>query len=512
MDKKLLRWNFIFQYGWVLTNIFNSILLTPLYLKNIDVNTLGIWWATGAVLGWMTLVDPGVGEVLQQRIAELRGRNENEEVGKLIGSGYLASAFVLAISILLGLGCYFFIGKIINKNISDFPYLSTALWMSVLATGLSLVSFTMSGINQGLHNSAQVAISSLTANCLFLVVNLLFLFLGYGVLSIAIANLIRALYINVHNIASMFKVMKKQALKMVLQFTHFKKFIRIFSFTSSSKIITGLSYSIDMIVLARFISPALITMYEVNRRPIGHFYSLISRHTVALMPLISHAKGKGEKDAILTLMNQQFRFYSYAALFVAIVFCFNYANLIAAWTSPGQYVGNTILYLLVGQFFFALLSSFMANVGYALGDIKIPSLYSIVRGILFGTAMFFTAKYFGITGAVITSLVFSATVDFIFYYYRVYKLGYLQISLLTNLANRWVFILPAAALGGWGITQLVNALLPATMYFAKLLVNGGIFTLFFLVLLLLVDVPLRTKAKILSGKFITLPFFKLKRA
>jgi hypothetical protein len=75
-----------------------------------------------------------------------------------------------------------------------------------------------------------------------------------------------------------------------------------------------------------------------------------------------------------------------------------------------------------------------------------------------------------------------------------------------------VFILPAAALGGWGITQLVNALLPATMYFAKLLVNGGIFTLFFLVLLLLVDVPLRTKAKILSGKFITLPFAKLKRA
>jgi hypothetical protein len=50
------------------------------------------------------------------------------------------------------------------------------------------------------------------------------------------------------------------------------------------------------------------------------------------------------------------------------------------------------------------------------------------------------------------------------------------------------------------------------MYFAKLLVNGGIFTLFFLVLLLLVDVPLRTKAKILSGKFITLPFVKLKRA
>jgi hypothetical protein len=166
----------------------------------------------------------------------------------------------------------------------------------------------------------------------------------------------------------------------------------------------------------------------------------------------------------------------------------------------------------VAQFFFSLLASFMANVGYALGDIKIPSLYSIIRGIIFGTAMFFTAKHFGITGAVVTSLIFSATIDFFFYYYRVYKLGYLQISLLTALGNQWLIILPFALLGGWGFTQLVNGLLPATMYFAKLLVNGGTFTLFFLVLLLLVDVPLRAKAKSLSGKYISLPLAKLRRA
>src|SRR5829696_8458689 len=168
MDKKLLKWNFVFQYGWVLTNVFNSIVLLPLYLKNIDANTLGIWLATGAILGWITLVDPGVGEVLQQRIAELRGRNEKGEIGKLIGSGYSASAIVLLISVLLGLGCYFFIGRIIDKDVSAYPHLSTALVISVFATGLSLVSFTLIGINQGLHNSQQVAIFSLAANFLFL--------------------------------------------------------------------------------------------------------------------------------------------------------------------------------------------------------------------------------------------------------------------------------------------------------------------------------------------------------
>src|SRR5207237_10076234 len=95
MDKKILRWNFVFQYGYVLTNIFNSFLLLPLYLKNIDSATLGIWLATGSILGWMTLIDPGVGEVLQQKIAELRGSKNYGEIGRLIGSGCMSSGFVL---------------------------------------------------------------------------------------------------------------------------------------------------------------------------------------------------------------------------------------------------------------------------------------------------------------------------------------------------------------------------------------------------------------------------------
>ena len=512
MDKKLLKWNFIFQYGWVLTNVFNSILLLPLYLKNIDANTLGIWLATGAILGWMTLVDPGVGEVLQQKIAELRGRNEKSEIGKLVGSGYIASSLVLLIAVLIGLGVYFFLGQMINKDVSAYPYLSSALLISIVATGLSLVSFTLTGINQGLHNAQQVAICSLAANFLFLFTNLVFLFLGYGVLSIALANLVRAVFINCWNAASMHGLLKREGVAVLFEKMHFKKFIRIFSFTSTSKIITGLAYSVDMIVLARFISPALITMYEVNRRPINISYSLIGRHSVALMPLISHAKGKDDKPAIISLINQQFKVYMYITLFVALAFIFNHHNLIAAWTGPGQLITDTLLYLFVIQFFFSLAATFMANVVYALGDIKISSLYNIIRNLFYGVLMFFAAKYYGIMGAVLGSLIMSATVDLFFFYYRVYRLGYLQVSLFTSLAKTWLVILPLAVAGGWGFTQLVNGLVPANLYFTRLLVNGGVFSFFFFVTVMLVDAPVRRKVRGMTGKYISLPFGKLKRA
>src|SRR5579875_2248084 len=118
MNNKVLKWNFVFQYGYVLTNIFNSIILLPLYVKHIDSATLGIWLATGNILAWITLADPGIGDVLQQKIAELSGKKLNEEVSLTIGSGLVASGIILVLSILVGFVFYFLLGTIINKDVS----------------------------------------------------------------------------------------------------------------------------------------------------------------------------------------------------------------------------------------------------------------------------------------------------------------------------------------------------------------------------------------------------------
>ena len=505
---KILKWNFIFQYGYVLTNIINSIILLPLYLVHINANTLGVWLAATSILNWITLVDPGIGEVLQQKIAELRGRKEDTDVVKLIGSGYIASSIILFLSIVVGLICYFSIGIIIDKDVTQFSNLTSALIISVIATGLSLTSFSMSGINQGLHNSANVAICALSANFLFLLFNLVFLFLGYAVLCIAIANLTRAVFINVYNISSMITLLNKMKLKIIYNLNHFKKFIRIFSFTSSAKIISGLAHSIDMIVLARYISPAWITLYEINKRPFNITSALIGRHSVALMPLISHAKGNNDKNFIVNLINTQFRFYLYAALFAVLLFYFNYENLITLWIGKGQYAGNLIMYLLAINFFLGLACTFMSNVGYALGDIKMNSLFNIVRSILFGVLVFFAAKNYGVVGTLVTSIFVILLADFIFYNYRVYKLGYFKFSLVKSLLPSWSIILPVSFFGGWGLKILLERLMPDSMNFINLITHSALFTIFFMILVLVVDSTMNKSFKKVIGKISISPFYQ----
>jgi O-antigen/teichoic acid export membrane protein len=495
MESNVLRWNFIFQYGWVITNIINSILLLPLYLKYIDTNTLGVWLASGSILGWMTLVDPGIGEVVQQRIAELRGREQVHEIGMTIGSGFIASGGILILSIALGFLSFYFLGAIIHKDISQYPHLSMALAFSILATGMSLVSFTLTGVNQGMHNTAPVAIASLTANVLFLCINISLLYAGLGVMSIALANLARALYINLFNITSLLSLLKKQRMKINFAWQHFKRFIRIFSFTSASKLISGLSHSIDMLVLARFIPLSMITIYEINKRPVNITSSLIGRHSVALMPLISHAKGKDDKAFIISLVYKQFRFYCYAALLAVFLFSFNHEDLINTWTGKGHYAGNTIIFLLLAVFFSGLISYFMAIVGYAVGDIKMNSMYNVCRGIVLGVAVYFAAMAYGIVGTLACSLFIILVGDVYFYGRRLLTLGFLKTAPLKTLAASCAVIIPLSLTVAFFLRSLLDSFLSPDDNFIRLVLSGSLFTLFYITLLFLVDGEIRAVIK-----------------
>lgn len=495
MDKKVLRWNFIFQYGWVLTNVLNSLLLLPFYIKFINVNTLGVWLASSSILSWMTMVDPGIGEVLQQNIAELRGKNETGDIGKSIGSGLLSSGIILLIAAVLGLVFFFCLGFIINKDVSQYQHLPAALFITIFATGLSLVSFTLTGINQGLHNSAQVAISSLSSNFLFLIVNLVFLFAGFGVMAIAIANLVRAIFMNVYNFVAMKRLLNREIIDINFDVAYFKKFIRIFSFTSASKIMTGISNSLDMVILARFISPGMITIYEINKRPLNLTNSLIGRHSVALMPLISHTKGKGDYEAIAQLISNQFRIYVYAAIFTSFMFLINYYDLITLWVGEGKYIGNQILFVLVIASFVNLLSYFMSNVGYALGDIKKNSTFNIIRSLVYAVMVFFAAKYYGIIGTAVVLLATVLCIDVSYFSYRVYKLGFLPTSLIKFIGGQCLVVIPVAASAAWLIHVFIQANISANMHLAKLIAGSAIFTTFFLVLLIFADKGLRDQLK-----------------
>jgi len=84
--------------------------------------------------------------------------------------------------------------------------------------------------------------------------------------------------------------------------------------------------------------------------------------------------------------------------------------------------------------------------------------------------------------------------------------------LLKNIISVWALVVPLSLLAGWGCKLLVEYLFTEKVYLPKLLVSGSLFTIFFMLMVLLFDPEIRNTVKDLKDKFMTGRFYKLKRA
>ncbi|MDQ3190401.1 MAG: lipopolysaccharide biosynthesis protein [Bacteroidota bacterium] len=441
MDKNILKWNYIFQYGYIITSILSGIILLPIYLKYIDSTTLGLWLATGNILAWITMADPGIGDVLQQKIADLNGKKNFKEIGLTIGSGLVSASLILIIAVILGITFFLFLETILGKDLVLFSEIKNAFLISIIATGITFFSFGLSGINQGLHNSKLVAFAYITSNILYLIVNILFLILGFSILSIALANIVKALYLIIFHSLIIIESKQKEII-VTFCFAHFKKFIKIFSFTSVSKTFIAIANNIDLLILARFLPASMITIFEINRKPTKMAQPLIGRYSVALMPTISYAKGADDIGAIQSFLNKRIKYYAHIVLLVSFIFFLTFENLISVWIGNEQYAGSSIAVLLIFIFFFNTIGYFFYNIIYALGDIKTSSLIQIVRSIAIIIFSVVGAFYYGIEGLLFSILIITIIMDFIVYIYRLNKLGYLPKEVMVNILSSWLFAIP----------------------------------------------------------------------
>ena len=82
--RKKTQWHLFFQYSAIILGIVSGIILIPLYLKFIPLDLYGAWLATGNILAWITIIDPGLSSVMQQKIAVAFGSKKKDEVSQIV--------------------------------------------------------------------------------------------------------------------------------------------------------------------------------------------------------------------------------------------------------------------------------------------------------------------------------------------------------------------------------------------------------------------------------------------
>jgi len=399
--KKTTLWNFFFLNIGFVISIFNGILIIPLYLHYIDSSLYGAWLATGNILTWITVVDPGVGDVLLQKVAFAIGKNDKKEIGAAIASGILISVGLFVLSVTIGYTFSFFIGDLANINKLYRDDIISAFRIALWGTAFGLLADTFRNIVLAYQKTKLNGIFLYSVIVIAILLNIVLLILHFGVFALAYAALFRGLATFGYSLVLTILLIKKNRVHLQFQRTYYKSFSKIFAFTFSSRLFETVASNIDLILVARYLGTNAVTVLDLSRRPLKLATGLANNVTISMLPSLPHLFGSGQTEKIRSTVIRIWTTVLWSSGFLIGGFIlFNY-NLTSNWVGKQFWIGNSNNIIMCASFFLLSIGYNLSNITYSLGDIRNNSIINVIKSIVYLLCLFLLAKTMGMAGVLI---------------------------------------------------------------------------------------------------------------
>ena len=402
--KKTTLWSFLFLNIKFVISVVNGILIIPLYLYYIDSPVYGAWLATGNVLTWITMVDPGVSDVLLQRVSFALGKNDKNEVGVAITSGIFISIVLFILSMGIGYALSFFISDIANIDHQYRSEIETSFRIAIWGTVLSLVSNTFSNIILAFQKTKLHGIYVNGIMFFSIIVNVVLLVMHFGVYALAYTSLFRGLSTFGAAVILALFLIHQNKIKLRFQFDYFKTFSKVFVYTFSSRLFDTFASNIDLIIVSRYLGSQAVTVLDLSRRPLRIVSGLANNVTISMLPALPHLFGSGETEKIKSTIMRIWMIILWMSGFIIGGFILFNFSLVNNWVGAQFWIGNTNNVIMCLSFLLLSIGYNLSNITYSMGDIKNNSLINLVRSIAYLFFLFILAKTIGMPGVLLAFL------------------------------------------------------------------------------------------------------------
>jgi len=106
--RRSISYNLLFKYINLALSVASGILLVPFYLKHLAIHEYGAWLAVGSFATWFAAMDPGIANLLIQKVSRSLGNNNSLDLANYVQAGISISLLVAVFVFLIG---YFFLGR-----------------------------------------------------------------------------------------------------------------------------------------------------------------------------------------------------------------------------------------------------------------------------------------------------------------------------------------------------------------------------------------------------------------
>lgn len=151
MDKKLY-YNSITGTSLYALNIIIMFIISPIIVKSLGNRDYGIWEMIMSMVGYMGLLDMGIGPALLRFVAVSHTRNDRQELQDMISSAVVFFVLIGFVAVTCLVGLSFHPGLLIGKEHVDADYISAVIVLFAVNTGLMFPLNVFTAILMGVQH------------------------------------------------------------------------------------------------------------------------------------------------------------------------------------------------------------------------------------------------------------------------------------------------------------------------------------------------------------------------
>jgi len=407
--KKATIINLIRDYASMTILVIQGIVLVPLYLHYIDARLYGAWLATGSIVAYMGLLDLGFSSVIVQKISVVAGQRDYKRLGEMIGTSLVITCIVALLPILLAILLFTKVPAWVNMGGVEAHQIAKAFLVAAVSTSLMLIAYGVGGTFLGLQRVGVVSIQFVISSLIGIMATLLFLHIGWGIVSIPSGLLTQAALLAASHCIYLWWWLRNNLPLKSLCFKQslFRDLFRPSSWVFMSRLSNVAATQSDSLIVATMIDPRLTTTLVLTKKSSDIITIIASRISSAFMPSLAHLSG--EKDLGMVKLKQFMLGMMKISLIIGIfgvggVFLLN-KEFVRLWVGQDYYGGALLTGLICVSGFIIICNTIVSNSIFAKGKIRTTAKASMLEAIVRVPLSIALCYYFGIKGVVLAGII-----------------------------------------------------------------------------------------------------------
>ena len=399
--------------GSVLNTLILSIqgvVLIPLYLHELGPRLFGAWLAAAELLLWMQVLDVGIQSLMIQRIGEAHGKRDFLAVGAHFATGSAMLAMVAALATGLGLAVSFPLPGWLGLSGDDATQLRDCFQAGIAATACIILSNSAAWLAKGTQSTALMNISIVLASLVGLAFTVGLMLTGWGLWSISLGIVARAVVSIVLNAAfAAYACRNGMCRQPRVRRDLFQDYLRLFPLSACGGIGFGMMNQSEAFLVGVLLSPELAPILALTRKGAEIVRSCVEIIGSGSYGSFAHLVASPQRSRALQVHAEITGLWVSLALAGAITYMTINSSLISVWVDSTYYGGNLLTVLIAVQLIVGG-CAFLQNLLYrASGQVYGSVIAIVVECIVRLPLMIGLLLCFGLPGlplaAIITSLV-----------------------------------------------------------------------------------------------------------